>query len=114
MADGNEQQSGAPSDNTTLVEVLAEFSQAGFSADMFVTAEGKVRCGVCHHDMEPTDLELDRLQRFEGASDPADMAAILGLVCSACGARGSAVVRFGPEAGPQDDAVIQALDDHRF
>lgn len=80
---------------------------------MFVTPEAKIRCGVCHADSDPADLELDALKRVEGASDPADMAAVLALTCKACGAKGTAVVRYGPEAGPEDDEVVRALEDKR-
>jgi hypothetical protein len=102
-----------PTDRT-LIEVLGELSDEGFTQDMFVTTGSMVRCGTCHADTPPTELELDRLVRIEGASDPADMAAVLGLTCRHCGARGTAVVRFGPEADRQDDEVLAALDDHRF
>ncbi len=105
---------GVPSDNTTLVAVLACFVKDGFTQDMFVTDEAMVRCGGCRQDIAPANLVLDRLRRIEGASDPADMAAVLGVTCSHCGARGNAIVRFGPEAGPQDDAVLLAIDDQRF
>jgi hypothetical protein len=103
----------SPTDRT-LMEVLGELSEQGFTQDMFGTAEAMVRCGSCHADTAPADLELDRLMRLEGASDPADMAAVLGLTCRHCGARGTAVVRFGPEADRQDDEVLAALDDRRF
>ena len=102
-----------PTDRT-LTEVLAEMVDGGFAADMFVTEDAKVRCGACHQDTAPPDLDLDRLQRLEGASDPADMAAVLGLTCRHCGTKGTAVVRFGPEADRQDDEVLAAVEDRRF
>jgi hypothetical protein len=105
---------GAPSDNTTMVNVLESFRERGFDADFFVTPDSTVRCGVCRHAVAPQELNLDLMRRVEGASDPSDMAAVLGLICPACGARGTAVVRFGPEAGPEEDDVLRALDDHRF
>jgi hypothetical protein len=105
---------GAPSDNTTMVNVLEGFRERGFEADFFVTPDSTVRCGACRHEVTPPDLNLDGMRRVEGASDPSDMAAVLGLICPACGARGTAVVRFGPEAGPEEDDVLRALDDHRF
>lgn len=105
---------GVPSDSTTLVAVLAAMAAEGFAQDMFVTEEAQVRCGACHRDTAPADLALDRMRRLEGASDPADMAAVLGITCGHCGARGTAVVRFGPEAGPQDDELMLAIDDQRF
>jgi len=105
---------GVPSDNTTMLTVLAALAADGYAEDMFVTPEAMVRCGACHHDAAPADLVLNKLCRIEGASDPADMAAVLAVTCKACGAKGTAVVRFGPEAEPQDDAVLLAIDDQRF
>ncbi len=101
-------------DDLTLMDVLATFKADGFTQDMFVTTDAMVRCGACHHDTAPSDLVLNRMRRIEGASDPSDMAAVLGITCTICGAQGSVVVRFGPEAEPQDDAVWLAVDDQRF
>ncbi|MGH9085962.1 MAG: hypothetical protein ACRDYW_10950 [Acidimicrobiales bacterium] len=103
---------GVPVDRT-LMSVLAALKADGYDGDMFVTAEGKVRCGVCRHDAEPTQIELHAIRRIEGASDPADEAAVLALTCRVCGARGTAVVRYGPEAEPQDIAVLRAVEDLR-
>lgn len=105
---------GAPSDNTTLVAILACFEREGFTVNMFVTEDAMVRCGACRQDTAPEDLELDRLRRVEGASDPSDMAAVLGITCRRCGAKGTAITRFGPEADAQDGQVLLALDDQRF
>jgi hypothetical protein len=103
---------GVPVDRT-LMGVLAGLQADGYDSDMFVTAEGKIRCGACRHDAEPTDIELHAIRRIEGASDPADEAAVLALVCRVCGASGTAVVRYGPEAEPQDIAVLRAVEDLR-
>lgn len=100
-------------DGSTLLEALDHLRDKGFDRDMFVTSEAMVRCGSCHQDTAPKDLNLLELVRLEGVSDPADEAAVLALQCTLCGARGTAVVRFGPEAGPQDDAVLAAVEDHR-
>lgn len=105
---------GAPSDNATMVGVLGGFRERGFVADFFVTPDSTVRCGACRHEMPPEELDLDLMRRVEGASDPSDMAAILGLCCPSCGAKGTAIVKFGPEAGPEEDDVLRALGDHRF
>ena len=105
---------GAPSDNTTLVTLLAQLAEAGYTGDLFVTSDGRLRCGTCHQDMDPAGLQLDQLRRIEGASDPGDMAAVLGITCPHCGQRGTAVVRYGPEAEPEESAVLLALDDQRY
>jgi hypothetical protein len=104
---------GAPSDNTTLVAILDALRREGFEGDMFVTDDGELRCGRCRHTAPPSAMDVHAIRRVEGASDPADMAAVLALVCSSCGSRGTAVVRFGPEAGPGDAAVLLGVEDHR-
>lgn len=104
---------GEPTGASTLLEALQQLRAAGFDRDMFVTPDAMVRCGSCHQDAAPEDLNLVHLVRLEGVSDPGEEAAVLALQCTHCGARGTAVVRFGPEAGPQDDAVLHAVEDHR-
>lgn len=105
---------GHPTGASTLLEALEAVRQLGFERDMFVTADGLVRCGTCHHDARPEELNLHRLVRLEGVSDPAEEACVLALECTGCGMRGSAIVRFGPEAGPADVAVLRAIEDHRL
>ena len=104
---------GEPTGATTLMEALERLRAVGFAGDMFVTADATVRCGSCHEDTPPSELDLECLVRLEGVSDPADEAAVLALTCRVCGARGTAVVRYGPEAEPQEDVVLRAVEDHR-
>jgi hypothetical protein len=47
----------------------------------------------------------------EGASDPADMLAVVALVCPICKTHGTLVVGYGPEAGPDDAEVLSGLGD---
>ncbi len=104
---------GAPSDNTTLVEVLEDLRVLGFTHDVQVDERGRLCCRQCGTCVDAADMELLELRRLEGASDPSDMAAVLGVRCSGCGALGAAVVRYGPEAGPGDEVVLRHLPDHR-
>ncbi|CAN5821467.1 hypothetical protein BH24ACT3_BH24ACT3_00110 [soil metagenome] len=104
---------GVPSDNTTVVEVLAELVDAGFDAAMVMPEDGDVRCTVCGAVTGPEEQQLNGLRRLEGASDPADMQAVLALTCPACGARGTAVVAYGPGATPGEAQLLTTVDDHR-
>ena len=90
----------APSDHTTLSEVLAEFEVDGYTGTFEVEEGGAVRCLSCDEPSEPDALDLYAIRRLEGASDPADMAAVLATRCSRCGTRGVIVARYGPEASP--------------
>jgi hypothetical protein len=104
---------GQPTGASTILEALEHLRAQGFDRDMFVTVDAMVRCGSCHQDTAPADLDLLALVRLEGVSDPADEAAVLALTCRLCGARGTAVLRYGPEAEPQEDVVLRAVEDRR-
>ena len=104
---------GVPTDRT-LTEVLEDLRRLDFTNDVRVTPEGMLCCRVCEHCIAAQDMDLLHLRRVEGASDPADMAAVLGLRCVACGALGTAIVRFGPEASRGDEMVLQHVPDHRL
>ena len=43
---------------------------------------------------------VERVDRFEGASDPDDEAILLGLRCPECGALGTFTSGYGPSADP--------------
>jgi hypothetical protein len=101
---------GAPSDNTSLVAVLAGLRQAGYEADLDVADDGRLCCRACDHRAVPDEVRLDELRRLEGASDPADMMAVLAVRCPSCGARGTAVVRYGPEAEPGHAELLRHLE----
>ena len=84
---------------TTVTDAVALLARDGYGDDLRLGDSGLdcSSCGTTH----PTDLvEVDRVFRFEGPSDPADEAIVLGLRCPACGARGSLVSAFGPDADP--------------
>jgi hypothetical protein len=99
--------------DSTLVEILDELRANGFTEEFRVDDEGSVCCRVCGHCQPAGSVDLEGLRRVEGASDPGDMAAVLALSCPNCGRHGTAVVRFGPEAGPGDIALLTAqTDDH--
>ena len=102
---------GAPSDNTTAVAELERFRQDGYDEDFYVEAGPGLRCRSCGETTPAAELELDALRRLEGASDPADMAAILALQCSSCGAKGTAMVHYGPGATREEDELLRALPD---
>jgi len=103
----------APSDHTTLAEVLTEFEADGYSGTFEVEEDGAVRCLTCDRRSDPDALDLYAIRRLEGASDPADMAAVLATRCSQCGTRGVIVARYGPEASAGEARLLQASRDLR-
>jgi hypothetical protein len=106
---------GAPlqGETRTIRDVLAEVEAHGFTGQFAARPGAKVECFHCHHVMEARDIDLDALNRLEGASDPDDMLAVLSLTCTKCGTKGTVVVNYGPESTPEDADVLVAVEDRR-
>ena len=100
-------------EDETIVEVLAKLEREGF-VGQFVPRDGaEVECLQCHRRWPADKTALRDLRRLEGASDPADMVAVVGLQCPLCGHRGTAVLSYGPEASGVDIEVLAQLEDDR-
>lgn len=99
---------GVPA-GATLLEMLAQLEAKGYTAQFSVTQEGKVRCHGCQGELDAEDLTADIYTRVEGASDPDDMVAVIGISCPTCSVKGTLVVKYGPEASAEDAHVLSAL-----
>src|SRR5688572_26043175 len=83
----------APSDHTTLTELLGQFADAGFVGEFEVAGGGTtLRCLTCNEETRASEIPQHTIRRLEGASDPADMAAVAAVTCPRCGARGTLVL----------------------
>ena len=102
-------EAGVPSDNTTLLAVLAAMEGRGFAGHLTVTDDARVRCDACEGESDPADVAIDSWRRLEGASDPDDMMTVSAVACPACGSRGTIVVAFGPMASAADQDVGAAF-----
>lgn len=102
---------GTPTDSNTLTELIATFEMEGYRGQMAARPEGCVFCSGCHQEIDAAEMQLDALERMEGASDPADMLAVVALVCPICDTHGTLVVGYGPESGPDDAEVLARLGD---
>ena len=104
----------APSDHTTLTEILGQFADAGFVGDFEVAGGGTtLRCLTCDEETPASEFSQHTLRRLEGASDPADMAAVAAVTCPRCGARGAVVLPYGPSASASEALVLAELRDAR-
>ncbi len=101
------------SESTTLTEVLAAYSSGGFDGSFSAYEGTQMECHQCGARFPVSEVKMSSLRRLEGASDPADMVAVVALTCPRCEARGTAVLGFGPAASPEDGDVLGALRDHR-
>lgn len=100
-------------DPSTLTSILRQFEGDGFTGQFAVRDGARLACLTCGREHEAQAIQLAALRRTEGASDPADMAAVVGLTCPACGTRGTAVLNYGPAAGIEESDVLAALEDRR-
>src|SRR4030095_13845393 len=97
----------------TILDVLRDLQSLGFTGQFMPREGGQVECLTCHRLSPADDTVFRHLRRLEGASDPADMPAVVGLACPHCSARGTAVLGYGPEATSVDTEVLELLEDCR-
>ena len=100
-------------DPSSLTSIISQFEERGFTGQLAVREAGMLACLSCRMEHPAAEFEMDALRRTEGASDPDDMAAVVGLTCPHCSARGTVVLKFGPEASAEESEVLLALEDHR-
>jgi hypothetical protein len=101
---------GAPSDNTTLTSVLADFETAGFTASFGAREGARLHCSACRDESPVHDFAVDGVRRLEGASEPDAQILLMASTCPACGARGTAVFGYGPDASDVDAEAVADLD----
>lgn len=89
-----------PAYGATLGEIMGTMDAAGFSAQMAARPGGLILCFTCRKESPAADFRLEAQRRTEGASDPADMLAIVGLVCPNCGARAPPSSATAPRRTP--------------
>lgn len=100
-----------PAESSALADLLSGFEVEGYRGQMAARPGGQVVCLTCHQESPAAEMQLDALERAEGASDPADMVAVAALVCPLCGAHGTLVLSYGPEADVDDADVLSLLGD---
>jgi DNA-directed RNA polymerase subunit RPC12/RpoP len=108
MANESEQDQQAAAGGASLTETIAGLEANGYKGQWMVEGEG-IKCLACGQTSNPESLTADAMLRVEGASDPADMAAVAGLRCPGCGTKGTIVLKYGPEASPEDQHILSAL-----
>ncbi len=100
-------------DPSSLTSILTQFEDEGFTGQFAVREGAVLLCLKCRMEHPAAEVKMSALRRAEGASDPADMAAVVALECAHCGNQGTVVLNYGPEAGVDESDVLLALEDHR-
>jgi hypothetical protein len=81
-------------------EAIALLRADGYDDSIVVSVDG-IWCAGCNQFHSVTGVIQERIYRFEGASNPDDMAIVVGLRCTICGRTGVVVSAFGPDADPR-------------
>lgn len=95
-----------------MADVVDGLTRAGYT-DVFQVDGDAIRVakkGLSHH---PEDLEIDRIERFEGISNPEDETIVLALRCRPHGCRGTYVGPYGKDMPAADAALIARIPDAR-
>jgi hypothetical protein len=92
----------------TLTEAIERLRGKGFLSDFSAVTGAKLRCEQCGSEFDPSELHIDEIVRFEGTSDPGDES-ILFALSGPCGHAGLYSTAYGPNATPEDAAVVAVL-----
>jgi hypothetical protein len=94
----------------TLASCLNKITQDGYVENFKVTDEGQLRSLETEKIYKPEDVHIINFFRFEGASDPSD-SAILYVIETDDGAKGSLTDAYGMYADPNIDKFIKEVED---
>jgi hypothetical protein len=85
--------------------VVDELTRRGFSED-FRVVEGRLKAVATGERFRPEELTIREYHRFEGVSDPDDMAIVYGIETRS-GVRGTMVDAFGVYSDPALGALLR-------
>ncbi len=98
---------GSPSPSGSVATALADLARRGFEEHFAVEAD-RLRGLGSGRLFEPEELVIREHHRFEGTSDPDDMAIVYALE-SRSGVRGTLVDAYGVYSSPAISAVVSRI-----
>jgi hypothetical protein len=96
-----------PIEVRTLAGVMAELDRRGFT-EQFTLTDGGLRAASNGKVFPPREVRISEYHRFEGVSDPDDMAILYALETSS-GLRGTLADAFGVYAEPRIGAFMSKV-----
>ena len=106
------EETGPAGTPATVTEAIAQLREAGFTTDFSPAEGGRLRCGACGVEHDPSGAHVEDTVRFEGETDPGDEAIVFALTCAGCGSRGTLVSAYGASVGADEAEVVTALTQH--
>ncbi len=96
----------------TLSETINGLKMEGYTLD-FNLQDDCIACQSSTTILSPEDFEIDKVYRFEGASNPDDESVLYAISSSKFGVKGLLVNGYGISADEISDAMIKKLSTHR-
>jgi len=100
--------SSNPDDMKTLASCLNKIVKDGYEENFKVTDQG-LQSLETEKTYQPDQVQIVNFFRFEGASDPSD-SAILYVIETSDGAKGSLTDAYGTYADPEIDKFIKEVE----
>ncbi len=101
---------GSVTTTSSVGDTLSTLEDEGFRGQFVPEAGGKLRCVACGYRADADRFTLHALRRVEGASDPADMAAVAALECPRCHTKGTVALKYGADTDADSADVLKVLE----
>lgn len=95
-----------------MATVVDRLTQEGY-ADVFSGEAEGVRAAKSGYLHRPDELEIEKIERFEGVSDPDDETLVLAVRCKTHGCRGTYITPYGKDMRSTDAILIRKIPDVR-
>jgi hypothetical protein len=95
----------------TLSDAVRRLQAQGYTGNWFATPDHKLACDETGEVVDPADVVIDHILRFEGQSDPGDMTILFALQAPS-GQKGVYSAAFGANTST-DDVEVMARMQHR-
>ncbi len=95
----------------TLSETINGLAQSGYTLDFNINQE----CLVCRQSnivLSPEEFQVDKVYRFEGASNPDDEAIVYAISSAKFGVKGILVNGYGISADEASSKLVERLQTH--
>lgn len=94
----------------SIMDAVREYETLGYRGQFAAAESGEVRCLTCDEEHPAERVQRTSLRRVEGSSEPDEMVSINALICPGCGAKGTAVFKYGPGATPEEGEIMSRLN----
>jgi hypothetical protein len=92
----------------TLSETVNELYKLGYTMDFNIHED----CLICHQTntvLSPVDFQIDKVYRFEGASNPDDQSIVYAISSAKFGVKGVLVNGYGISADETSSKLVDKL-----